>query len=138
ASLLIAGALLLFGGLVFGLRFGQPLHLVAALIATACCYTGLTMLLSTLGKTEEGVSGMTSAVMLPMSMLGGGMIPLMAMPGWMAAVSNISPVKWGILALEGAIWRDFSWTELLLPCGVLIGIGAVCFGVGVWVLSRRE
>jgi ABC-2 type transport system permease protein len=71
--------------------------------------------------------------MLPMSMLGGGMVPLFAMPGWMQSVSNYSPIKWGILALEGAIWRGFTPSDMLLPCGILLAVGVVGFTVGARV-----
>ena len=76
--------------------------------------------------------------MMPFTMIGGGMIPLAFMPAWMQTVSNISPVKWGILALEGAVWRDFTLIEMFLPCGILLGIGAMAFAVGVKLLSREE
>jgi ABC-2 type transport system permease protein len=53
-------------------------------------------------------------------------------------ISHFSPVKWSVLALEGAIWRGFSFTDMLLPAAVLLGIGAVGFAVGVSVLTRSE
>jgi ABC-2 type transport system permease protein len=56
----------------------------------------------------------------------------------MRTLSNASPVKWSILALEGAIWRDFTLPEMLLPCGILIAVGAVCFTVGSLLLSRAS
>ena len=40
--------------------------------------------------------------------------------------------------LEGAIWRGFSPTEMVLPCVVLLGMGAVCFGLGVTILARKK
>jgi ABC-2 type transport system permease protein len=68
-------------------------------------------------------------------MFGGGMIPLIAMPGWMQSAGSISPVKWAVLSLEGAIWRGFTLNEMLLPCSILLGVGALTFAVGVTVLS---
>jgi ABC-2 type transport system permease protein len=87
--------------------------------------------LSVLGKTEQSAGGIGWAVLLVMAMLGGGMVPLFIMPSWMEAVSNVSPVKWAILGMEGAVWRGFSLNEMLLPCGILVGVGVVCFAVGV-------
>ena len=43
-----------------------------------------------------------------------------------------------ILALEGAVWRNFSVVEMLVPCGVLVGIGAATFSLGVFLLWRTE
>ncbi len=63
-------------------------------------------------------------------------MPLAFMPGWMRNVSHLSPVKWGILAMEGAIWRDFSIAEMLLPCGILIALALTTFLLGVLMLRR--
>ena len=89
------------------------------------------MLLSVLGKTEQAAGGIGWAVLLVMAMTGGGMIPLMFMPGWLRTVSHISPVKWAILSMEGAIFRGFSIQEMMLPCGILVGMGVLCFAIGV-------
>ena len=67
---------------------------------------------------------------MPMSMIGGGMIPLFVMPPWLVSLSAISPVKWAILALEGATWRGFGAGDMLLPCLVLIAVGLTAFLVG--------
>jgi ABC-2 type transport system permease protein len=88
------------------------------------------MLTSTLGKTEQAAAGAGWSIMMPLTMLGGGMVPLFVMPKWMVTAGNCSPVKWAILALEGAIWRGFSFREMLLPCGILVAVGIVSFVVG--------
>ena len=94
------------------------------------------MCVSVLGETEQTVGGLAWAILLPMSMFGGGMVPLFAMPAWMQAASNFSPVKWGILALEGALWRGFTLAEMLVPCAVLFGVGIVGFAVGARIFTR--
>src|SRR5262249_24294015 len=117
---------------------GQPLHLALAVGCTAFCFTGIMMLLSTVGTTEASVSGGTMGIMLPLAMLGGGMVPLFLMPAWMQTVSNVSPVKWGIRAVEGAIWRGFSPAEMVLPCAILLAVGAGTFAAGVRLLARQD
>jgi ABC-2 type transport system permease protein len=109
-----------------------------ALVSAAVCFVGIMMAMSVLGKTEDSVAGAGWAILLVMAMLGGGMMPLFFMPGWLRAISSISPVKWGILALEGAVWRDFSMGELLLPVVILWGVGIAFFAIGVFVFSRSE
>jgi ABC-2 type transport system permease protein len=88
------------------------------------------MLVASLGRTEEAASGAGWALMMPMSMLGGGMIPLAMMPQWIQPFTYASPVRWAIISYEGAIWRGFSLAEMVLPCAILIGIGAVAFAIG--------
>jgi ABC-2 type transport system permease protein len=138
ASVAVAVLLLLLGNLVFRVRLDDPAGLLVAIICTGCCFVGIMMLLATLGKTEQSVAGAGWGILTLLAMFGGGMVPLVFMPGWMQTASNISPVKWGILALEGSIWRGFSWADMLLPCAVLLGIGAAGFVLGVKNLARAE
>ncbi len=126
----LAIALLAFGRVVFGVRADSLPKLAIALVAVGLCFVGIMMLLSVIGRTEQAAGGIGWAVLLVMSMLGGGMLPLFFMPKWLQAISHFSPVKWAILAMEGAIWRGFSYTEMLLPCAVLLAIGTVCFTAG--------
>ena len=56
----------------------------------------------------------------------------------MLTASHFSPVKWGIYALEGAIWRQFTFVEMLLPCSILLAIGTIGFGTGVLWLKKQE
>jgi ABC-2 type transport system permease protein len=137
-AVIVAALILFIGRVGLSVRLSSPVGLVLAVGSMAFCFMGLMMLMSTIGKTERAVAGAGWGIMMPFTMIGGGMIPLAFMPRWMQTVSNISPVKWGILALEGAIWRDFTLTEMLLPCAILLGIGAVAFAGGVKLLSRQE
>jgi ABC-2 type transport system permease protein len=129
--LIVEGGLFAFGRACFHVRPASWPLLVLAGLSTAVAFVGIMMFTSTLGKNEQAAAGAGWAVMMPLSMFGGGMVPLMFMPGWMAAASNLSPVKWAILAMEGAIWRGFSLHEMLLPCALLIAIGVACFCVGI-------
>ncbi len=119
--------------LVFGVRPDSYPLLILALIAAALAFVGIMMLISVMGKTEASVGGIGWAFLLIMAMTGGGMIPLMFMPGWMKGVSDFSFVKWAVLAVEGAVWRGFSLSEMLLPCGILVAIGVISFFLGVRV-----
>jgi ABC-2 type transport system permease protein len=130
--------LMALGIIAFHVRVGNPVYLIMAAICTACCFVGIMMFVSVLGKTEQAVAGTGWAIFMFMAMFGGAMIPLMFMPGWMKTVSNISPVKWGIYAFEGAIWRDFSFSEMLIPCAVLLGIGLVMYLIGWKILKKTS
>ena len=76
--------------------------------------------------------------MMPFAMIGGGMIPLIAMPSWLVTLSDYSPFKWSIYSMEGVVWRDFTFVEMLTPCGILLAIGAAFFAFGVWAFHRGE
>ncbi|MDZ4723838.1 MAG: ABC transporter permease [candidate division Zixibacteria bacterium] len=138
ASVLAAVLLLAFAAVVFHMRITNPLGLIAAVIAASFCFVGLMMLISVMGRTEQAVAGAGWGVLLVMAMLGGGMVPLFVMPSWMQTMSNVSPVKWGIVALEGAIWREFTFGQMMTPILILVAVGIVSFAIGARVISRQE
>jgi ABC-2 type transport system permease protein len=119
------------GAAFLGVRPSSISLLIVVCLSASVGFVGFMMMVSSLGKTEQAVAGAGWAILMPMSMIGGGMVPQFVMPPWMSTVGNISPVKWTILGLEGAIWRNFSAAEMLVPCAILIGFGLVCFTVGV-------
>jgi len=133
AFLAIVGVLSLLvalGVVAFGVRPQSWLALLAAVVSAAVAFVGIILMLASFLKTEHAVGGIGPAVMMPLFLLGGAMIPLMLMPEWMLTVSHVSPVKWAILGFEGAIWRGFGPMEMLLPCGILLGVGVVTFVLG--------
>lgn len=131
----VMAILLAVGKLVFNVRLQSPLLLLLAIFSGAFCLVGVMMLLSVMGKTEQAVSGASWGVMITMSMFGGGMIPLFMMPPWMQTASNFSPLKWTVLSIEGAIFRGFTFWEMMTPCAVLIAIGIVSFAAGVKLMA---
>ena len=125
-------------GVALGMKPDSFLLLGIAAVCVACCFVGIMMILALLGKTEQSVSGAGWAANMIMAMLGGCMIPVMFMPAFMQNISFVSPIRWAILALEGAIWREFTFTEMLLPCGILLSVGVVGLLVGTAMLKRSE
>ncbi len=133
AAIVAVEALLFAVGRVgFGVRPASAWLAAAAAASVAFCFVGIMMLVASMGRTEQAVSGLGWAIMMPLTMVGGGMVPLFAMPAWMQTAGTISPVRWAILALEGAIWRGFSPAQLALPCAVLLAVGAAGLVVGTW------
>ncbi len=135
---LIICALYICAKTIFKMPLGSLLLFVLAILCTLLCFVGLMMFICTLGRTEQSVGGAGWALIMIMAMFGGGMVPLAFMPSWLLPFSHVSPVKWGILALEGAIWRNFSLTEMMTPCLILLAIGTAAFLLGVFSLRRQE
>jgi ABC-2 type transport system permease protein len=136
--LVVMAMLLIIGELFFGVSPQSPLLLAAAILSAAVCFCGMMMLLAVLARTEAAAGGFGWAILLILAMVGGGMIPLFVMPGWMQRVSVVSPVNWAIRAMEGSIWRDFSAQQMLAPCAMLLAFGVVCFALGVFGFKRLE
>jgi len=136
--LIVTSALMLIGAVVFHVRPTSLALLAAALVSCAVCFVGIMMIIASISPSQRGVSGLGWAIMMLMSMTGGGMVPLAFMPAWMQSAGRVSPVRWAITALEGSIWRDFTPAQMVLPCAILIAIGLVGFAVGTRVFRWTE
>jgi ABC-2 type transport system permease protein len=129
-SILLVELMLLGVATFFGVRPNSYGILAIAGLSAAVCFVGFMMLIASLGKTEQAASGAAWAIMMPLSMFGGAMVPSFVMPAWMQTIGMISPIRWALLALEGGVWRNFSVAEMVTPCAILITIGIACFAVG--------
>jgi ABC-2 type transport system permease protein len=134
----ICSVLILIAMFAFGVQINSPPLLGMTLLACGIGFSGLMMLLAVLGKTEKSAAGISWAIVMAMAMTGGGMIPLIAMPSWMAVLSDYSPIKWAVVSFEGIFWRQYDLMELM-PYTLLLGaLGIGCFTVGTMVFNRRE
>lgn len=131
-----AALLVLIARFAFGVRIERFGALPLAIASCAICFGGITVLLGVMGRTEQAVGGASWATLLLFAMLGGAMVPLSVMPEWMRVLSDASPVKWGIVALEGATFRGLSIRELLPACGALLLFGGASLLSGA-ALARR-
>ena len=136
-SVILVVAFMIGLGMFLGMRPGNYWMLAIAALCVATCFTGIMMIMSNLGKTEQSVNGAGWAISIVMAMIGGAMIPVMFMPQFMQKLSYLSPIKWAILAVEGAVWREFSVAEMMLPCGILLVTGLVGMAVGTAILTRE-
>lgn len=121
----------------FGVTPSSYPLLAMACVSASLGFVGFMMMVAGLGRTEQAASGAGWAMLMPMTLFGGGMMPQFVMPAWMQTAGHLSPVKWAILAMEGAVWRGFSFAEMAAPCAILLAFGAVCFAIGVRGLARE-
>ena len=128
--------LVILGAVFMDVHVTGVAPLAAAVAAAAFCFSGLTMALSVVGHSEQAVAGAGWSVLIVLAMLGGAMVPLSLMPESLQSLSVLSPVRWGIVALEGALWRGLSWSELMRPVAALLCMGALAFGGGVVRMGR--
>jgi ABC-2 type transport system permease protein len=129
-AILFVEVMLLAVALGFGVRPTSYLMLALAGLSAAVCFVGFMMLVASLGKTEQTASGAGWAILMPLSMVGGAMVPTFVMPAWVQSISFISPIRWTMLAIEGGVWRQFTIAEMATPCAILIGVGLACFALG--------
>jgi ABC-2 type transport system permease protein len=123
---------------IFRMPIGNVFLFITAALCTVLCFVGLMMFISTWGRTEQSVGASGWATIVIMALLGGVTFPTALLPSWLRPFSHVNPAKWSMLALEGAIWRNFTPLEMLSPCLMLLAIGVVSFLLGVVMLRRQD
>lgn len=138
AELAVVATLLVIGVGLFDVRIERPATLGAATSSLAVAFAGLTVALGALGRTENGVAGAGWSTHLMLAMLGGAMIPKSVMPSWIAELGVVSPVRWGVTALEAGLWRDLPVHAVGGQCVALAVLGAAGLALGTGLTARRE
>lgn len=135
-TVLVVQCLMIGLGIGLGMRVHSGILLAISAVLTSACFVGIMMTMSVLGRTEESVSGSGWAVNMVMAMLGGAMVPFAFLPPFFKTLSIVSPVRWAIFSLEGAIWRQLTLAELWIPWSVLLTIAVLGFWLGSTKLKR--
>jgi ABC-2 type transport system permease protein len=116
--------------LLLGADWGDPLAVVALVVATAMAATGIATLVVGFARTEEQASGFIAVAALTLAILGGSFFRMSQAPEGMAALSIITPHAWflrGIndLAAGGGV-------AVVAPSlAVLVTVGLVTGGLGL-------
>ncbi len=116
----------LFSWLVFDLNiFKDIVALSLMILATAFAVSGFGVLIVSLVKSRQQLSGFSTIVILVMSALGGSMMPIFMMPEFMQKLAVISVNYWGIQGFFDIFWRELPLVDILPRLAVLVGIGLI-------------
>jgi ABC-2 type transport system permease protein len=129
--------LLLASSLLFDIRWGDPLPVIALTVGLIASASGFGVLLMSFVKSTRQAGTVMGGVLTIGGMLGGlftSGIP--NVPAAFEAATLVTPQGWALhgwkLALGGG-----SVGDVLVPALVTFGTGILCFMVGVIVLRKR-
>ncbi len=127
----IAGTLTFVTGIAMGYRpGGGPFGVLGAIVLGIIAGWSLAWIFTwfgTIGRSAQGVQGISLMVMFPLTFLSNAFVPTDTMPGWLRAFADVNPVSHVIsairdLANDGRITADTGWA--LLGCAVVVAIFA--------------
>ncbi|MEH3055413.1 MAG: ABC transporter permease [Patulibacter minatonensis] len=141
AMMLVAQHVLLFGFGVLFLDFDNAgpwgaIALTAGALSLVVLTAGIaaTAVLSTV----QQVNAVTNLGAMVFGGLGGGFVPVAALPPWMADVAFVSPVYWAMKAYRAVILDGEGYGAIAVPCLVLLGYATVFAVVGIrWLRLDR-
>ncbi len=123
--------------LLFGLRWGQAGSSALALVGTVVASSGFGVMLASFIKSTRQGGPVLGGGLSVAGMLGG--LFTQAVPNMPAALGKVAlalPQGWVIRGWNMSI-AGRSMTDMLVPFGVMLLWGAVCFAIGVLVFRRR-
>lgn len=128
--------LLVSSGLLFGIRWGNPVKLVPVILLWSGSMTGLVSLIFALARTREQANVLSPVVLMLFAMLGGSMFPYENLPAFLRLVGQFTPNRWAVLVLQGVV-HSRPLAELTPP---FAGLMAVALGGGAlaYVLFKRR
>lgn len=130
-------AALAVGWLVYGTSPSGNLVLIllaAALGLVAFLALGYT--LASLYPSTSAATGIGNVLMILLMLSSGAFVPMSVMPEGAQRVVEYSPIRHFVELIEG-LWAGDSWSTLLAPTAVLLGMTAV-FGALGTLLFRRQ
>jgi ABC-2 type transport system permease protein len=132
-----ATVLVVASTLFFGLRWGQIGSTLLALVGTVAASSGFGVMLASFIKTTRQGGPVLGGGLSVAGMLGG--LFTQAVPSMPAAFNRVAlclPQGWVMRGWNLAI-AGRSLPDMLVPLGVMLAWGVVCFVIGVMVFRRR-
>ncbi|MEM7087613.1 MAG: ABC transporter permease [Bacteroidota bacterium] len=137
-SILQLTAMFIFAWLAFGLPIFIDLpSLLLLILCISFAVSSFGVFLVSTVKTRQQLQGMSTIIIILMSAIGGSMIPITMMPGFMQKVAPISVNYWGIQGFFDIFWRQMTLSEILPKMGVLLAIGLGMVLVSIRLFKRN-
>ncbi|MFQ5940850.1 MAG: ABC transporter permease [Nitrososphaerales archaeon] len=135
ASMIVAIALLM------GIRLGDPLGLVPAMlviIAFSMGLAGASLIAAVLARSQESFWAMMNFLGMPLFMLSSALFPLELMPDWLAIVVQFNPLTYTIELVRALIIGEvISSISLALDISVLISFVIAATVVAAYMFKRE-
>lgn len=128
--LLQLAAMVAFGGLVLGVRWGNVAALVAPAFGFALAASALGAACAALTRTPAQLSSFSILAVTTSAALGGLWWPLEVTPAWMQTLARGLPTFWGMDAFQDVMLRGAGVVAVLPHAAVLLGFAALFAAVG--------
>lgn len=135
AVALAQGLVIMLGsGLLFGVRWGDPVGAAALLLAFSLVGGGAGMLLGSVARTSQQAVSVGMLAGLGLAAIGGAMVPLDLFTGPMRTIAHLTPHAWALDGFAELLRRDGTVTSVLPQLGVLALFAAALLALGSWRL----
>jgi ABC-2 type transport system permease protein len=128
------------------INLGTVLALLPLLLILSLSLSGLGLLIGARMRSQQGFQIVMQLVIFPMMFLSGIFFPVSGVATWLAVLSKLNPVTYGIdairqvfLGTEVAGVTVFGHTMGIVDSAIVVAmVGAVLLTTALWVFNRQE
>jgi linearmycin/streptolysin S transport system permease protein len=118
-------------GVVFGVRWGDPLAVGAITLFIVLALMSVTTLVQTLAKTEIQAASYGSMVGTIFALVGGNFFPLFQMPAFIQRLSALTPNGWALRGFTDIAYDGAKLGDLVPHLAAMAAFVVVCGSVGL-------
>ena len=121
------------GWALFGMHLGDDIAALWLVLAVmALVTTGFGILMASLIKDFTTLNSVMNLVVIALAAIGGALVPIVFLPGWVQVVSPLTPHYWAMDAIQRLIILGDGLTDVVVQIGVLLAFAAGFFTLGLW------
>jgi ABC-2 type transport system permease protein len=128
------------------INLGTVLALLPLLLILSLSLSGLGLLIGARMRSQQGFQIVMQLVIFPMMFLSGIFFPVSGVAAWLAVLSKLNPVTYGIDAIRQVFLGSqvagvtvFGHTMGIVDSAIVVAmVGAVLLTTALWVFNRQE
>ncbi|MET8339181.1 ABC transporter permease [Streptosporangium canum] len=138
-TLLIQSVMLIVVGYAFGMRAAIP-GVLAGLVLMALLGVSLAALSNAIALTmnPDLFAPVMSTGIVPLVLLSGAFLPMSMAPGWLDALSRLTPFRYVLEALRELFAGHYSTWTVAVGVGVTLVLSVICVAAGTRVFNREN
>lgn len=133
------GCLMLLLAPLVGVRlsFMIVVQSIVIMFLIAFSITGLGIMIAARMKEMEGFQMIVNFLIMPIFFMSGALFPLDRLPEWLAVLTRIDPLTYGVDLLRGVMLGIWAFNPLL-SLGIILGFAFVMFAIAVFEFNLAE
>lgn len=124
--------IVLFTAIFYRVKWGDSiLGIIIMIFSSVLAFSGLSILLASLTKSEEQIGNIGPALSMIFGFLGGSMWPVFAFPNWLNIISKFTPNRWAIDGFSKLMYQEGGVILIIPEVLVLLLMALIFFSLGV-------
>ena len=133
-SCLILGISLIIG--VHIDNFIQILLIIPIIILFSLGFSGLSIIVASLAKSQETFWGLINFLGMPLFMLSPALFPLTLLPDWLSFISKLNPVTYAVILIRNIMNNAFDAANLQISLAIIILFVLIIILAASFVFNR--